>query len=282
MVRRHAASYARTAAYFRDHGVRVVNMSERGWGLKEIEGILRVQRLGGLGRGALARGGQAAGHPRAGPARGDRGLAGDPVRLRRGQRRQRRGLRREHPGLVHAAQPAGRRRGRPGRRTDGLHQLRRRASGSTPTASRCRATCRAAAGCACPAHQWRRAQACNLAAKLLARAPALTPVEVVELIERGGVQEGGLPAHEPEVVAVPAGPLRCGRPDRIQEKAGPRGPAFVVPAAARVLQDVRAGGLAPSVPTPTQAVSRRRRSQVGDPLPDQSSTGRLSRRAVAS
>jgi len=45
MVRRHAASYGRTAAYFRDRGVRVVNMSW-GWGLKEIEGILEANGWG--------------------------------------------------------------------------------------------------------------------------------------------------------------------------------------------------------------------------------------------
>ncbi|MDO9171939.1 MAG: S8 family serine peptidase [bacterium] len=45
MARRHAASYGRTAAYFRDRGVRVVNMSW-GWGLKEIEGILEANGWG--------------------------------------------------------------------------------------------------------------------------------------------------------------------------------------------------------------------------------------------
>ncbi len=42
---RHADSYRRTVDYFRAHGVRVVNMSW-GWGLKEIEGMLEANNVG--------------------------------------------------------------------------------------------------------------------------------------------------------------------------------------------------------------------------------------------
>jgi len=45
MARRHADAYRETVAYFRDHGVRVVNMSW-GWGLREIEGILEANGQG--------------------------------------------------------------------------------------------------------------------------------------------------------------------------------------------------------------------------------------------
>jgi hypothetical protein len=55
MARRHAASYGETVAYFKAHGVRVANMSW-GWGLKEIEGILEAN---GWGDGAEARSQQA-------------------------------------------------------------------------------------------------------------------------------------------------------------------------------------------------------------------------------
>ena len=44
-ARRHAESYARTIAYFKAHGVRVVNMSW-GWSLKEIEGMLEANNVG--------------------------------------------------------------------------------------------------------------------------------------------------------------------------------------------------------------------------------------------
>ncbi|MBU1072936.1 S8 family serine peptidase, partial [bacterium] len=56
MARRHADSYGETVAYFEDHGVRVVNMSW-GWGLKEIEGILEAN---GWGESAAERSRQAA------------------------------------------------------------------------------------------------------------------------------------------------------------------------------------------------------------------------------
>lgn len=45
MARRHAESYGATVAYFATHGVRVANMSW-GWGLKEIEGILEANGWG--------------------------------------------------------------------------------------------------------------------------------------------------------------------------------------------------------------------------------------------
>ena len=45
MARRHAASYDATATYFKANGVRVANMSW-GWGLKEIEGILEANGWG--------------------------------------------------------------------------------------------------------------------------------------------------------------------------------------------------------------------------------------------
>jgi len=43
---RHADSYRRTVDYFKAHGVRVVNMSW-GWSLKEIEGMLEANNVGG-------------------------------------------------------------------------------------------------------------------------------------------------------------------------------------------------------------------------------------------
>jgi subtilisin family serine protease len=45
-ARRHADSYRSTVDYFKAHGVRVVNMSW-GWGLKEIEGMLEANNVGG-------------------------------------------------------------------------------------------------------------------------------------------------------------------------------------------------------------------------------------------
>ena len=45
IAKRHAASYAATAKYFRDNGVRVVNMSW-GWTYKEIEGSLEANGVG--------------------------------------------------------------------------------------------------------------------------------------------------------------------------------------------------------------------------------------------
>jgi subtilisin family serine protease len=45
MARRHAASYPTTIDYFKAHGVRVVNMSW-GWGLKEIEAMLEANNIG--------------------------------------------------------------------------------------------------------------------------------------------------------------------------------------------------------------------------------------------
>ncbi len=45
-VLRHAESYARAVEYFKAHGVRGVNMSW-GWSLKEIESILEANNLGG-------------------------------------------------------------------------------------------------------------------------------------------------------------------------------------------------------------------------------------------
>ncbi len=45
MARRHAASYGETTDYFAAHGVRVANMSW-GWGLKEIEGMLESNGWG--------------------------------------------------------------------------------------------------------------------------------------------------------------------------------------------------------------------------------------------
>ncbi len=45
IANRHAESYAATAKYFRDHGVRVVNMSW-GWTYKEIEGSLEANGVG--------------------------------------------------------------------------------------------------------------------------------------------------------------------------------------------------------------------------------------------
>ncbi len=55
-AKRHAASYAATAKYFRDHGVRVVNMSW-GWTFKEIEGSLEANGVGADAeeRAAMAR-----------------------------------------------------------------------------------------------------------------------------------------------------------------------------------------------------------------------------------
>jgi subtilisin family serine protease len=45
IARRHAESYRRAAQYFTDHGVRVVNMSW-GWTFKEIEGSLEANAVG--------------------------------------------------------------------------------------------------------------------------------------------------------------------------------------------------------------------------------------------
>jgi subtilisin family serine protease len=45
IARRHAAGYGRTTAYFQDHGVRVVNMSW-GWGYREIESNLEANGIG--------------------------------------------------------------------------------------------------------------------------------------------------------------------------------------------------------------------------------------------
>jgi subtilisin family serine protease len=56
IAKRHAAGYAATARYFRDHGVRVVNMSW-GWTYKEIEGSLEANGVGADAeeRAAMAR-----------------------------------------------------------------------------------------------------------------------------------------------------------------------------------------------------------------------------------
>jgi subtilisin family serine protease len=56
VARALADSYRRTGAYFREHGVRVVNMSW-GWSLKEIENGLEINNLGASAeeRGELAR-----------------------------------------------------------------------------------------------------------------------------------------------------------------------------------------------------------------------------------
>ena len=56
IAKRLAADYAATTRYFRDHGVRVVNMSW-GWSYKEIEGLLEANGVGANAeeRSALAR-----------------------------------------------------------------------------------------------------------------------------------------------------------------------------------------------------------------------------------
>ena len=56
IAKRHAESYHETVKYFRDHGVRVVNMSW-GWTFKEIEGALEANAIGesGEARAEMAR-----------------------------------------------------------------------------------------------------------------------------------------------------------------------------------------------------------------------------------
>ncbi|MBK6899348.1 MAG: S8 family serine peptidase [bacterium] len=188
MVRRHAASYARTAAYFRDHGVRVVNMSW-GWGLKEIEGILESN---GWGASAEERSREAAkllGILEQGLREAITGSPGILFVCAAGNDDNDVAFDVNIPAsftlpnllVVGAVDQAG----EPTGFTSSGDNVRVYANGFevpsyVPGGRRMRMS---GTSMAAP-------QACNLAAKLLARAPALTPVEVVELIGRGGDEKG--------------------------------------------------------------------------------------------
>jgi len=188
MARRHAASYVRTAAYFRARGVRVVNMSW-GWGLKEIEGILESNGWGASAEersreaakllGILEQGLREAITSSPGilfvcaAGNDDNDVVFDvsiPASF-------------SLPNLlvVGAVDQAG----EPTGFTSSGENVRVYANGFevpsyVPGGRRMRMS---GTSMAAP-------QACNLAAKLLAYAPELTPVEVVELIGRGGEEKG--------------------------------------------------------------------------------------------
>ncbi|MHB8079655.1 MAG: S8 family serine peptidase, partial [Candidatus Krumholzibacteriia bacterium] len=182
-AQRHADSYRRTVDYFQAHGVRVVNMSW-GWGLKEIEGMLEANNVG---RDAAERSRLAAeylGILKGGMAAALAGAPGILFVAAAGNDDNDVEFDESIPGaldlpnlmMVGAVDQAGRRTGftSRGRRVE-IYANGFEVESFIPGGGRMKMS---GTSMASP-------NAANLAAKLIALRPALTPAQTVDLIRRG-------------------------------------------------------------------------------------------------